>query len=87
VVDAFSARFAGKPGWQRDAGVHPQEAQTLTLSSALAQRSLGWAPTLDVDESLAWTADWYRAHTAGENMLTFSRAQVARYSSMLRVST
>jgi len=87
VVDAFSARFAGKPGWQRDAGIHPQEAQTLTLSSALAQRSLGWAPALDVGESLAWTADWYRAHTAGENMLTFSRAQVARYCSMLRVFT
>ena len=87
VVDAFSARFAGKPGWRRDAGPHPQEAQTLTLSSALAQRSLGWRPMLDVDEALAWTADWYRAHTAGENMLTFSRAQVARYRSMLRVST
>jgi len=87
VVDAFSARFAGKPGWRRDAGPHPQEAQTLTLSSALAQRSLGWVPALDVVESLAWTADWYRAYTAGENMLTFSRAQVARYCSMLRVFT
>ena len=86
VVDAFSARFGGKPGWQHDAGMHPPEAEALTLSSALAQRSLGWRPTLDVVESLAWTADWYRAHAAGENMLTFSRAQVARYRSMLRVS-
>ena len=82
VVDAFSARFGGKPGWQRDAGTHPQEAKALTLSSGLALRSLDWRPTLDVAASLAWTADWYRAHTAGEDMLTFSRAQIARYRTM-----
>jgi CDP-glucose 4,6-dehydratase len=82
VVDAFSARFAGKPGWRRDPGVHPQEAQALTLSSSLAQRTLGWRPTLDVTASLAWTADWYRAHAAGDDMLAFSRAQIAKYRSL-----
>ena len=58
VVDAFSARFAGKPGWRRDAGVNPKEAAALTLSSALAHSSLQWHPRLDIRESLAWTADW-----------------------------
>ena len=82
VVDAFSARFSGKPGWRRDAGVHPQEAAALTLSSALAQRSLGWRPRLDVGESLAWTADWYRAYAAGENMVKISEAQIERYQSL-----
>jgi CDP-glucose 4,6-dehydratase len=82
VVDAFSARFGGKPGWQHDAGRHPQEAALLTLSSALAQSALGWHPTLDVAASLAWTADWYRAYMAGENMLTFSRAQISQYRAM-----
>jgi CDP-glucose 4,6-dehydratase len=86
VVDAFSARFGGKPGWRRDAGEHPPEAAVLTLSSALAQSSLGWHPTLDVAASLAWTADWYRAHTAGENMLAFSRAQISQYTAMSRSS-
>jgi CDP-glucose 4,6-dehydratase len=82
VVEVFSARFGGKPGWQRDAGEHPQEAKALTLSSSLAQRSLSWRPRLNVAASLAWTADWYRAHTAGEDMLTFSRAQISRYRTM-----
>ena len=27
VVEAFSARFGGKPGWQPDAAAHPAEAQ------------------------------------------------------------
>jgi CDP-glucose 4,6-dehydratase len=82
VVDAFSARFSGRPGWQRDSGVHPEEAAMLTLSSALAQRTLKWRARLDVKESLAWTADWYQAHAAGENMQEFSIRQIARYQTL-----
>jgi CDP-glucose 4,6-dehydratase len=82
VVDAFSTRFAGKPGWERDSTAHPAEASALTLSSSLAERSLGWRPRLGIIESLAWTADWYRAHAARENMAMFSEAQIARYQSL-----
>ena len=82
VVDSFSARFSGRPGWRRDAGTHPKEAGALTLSSALAEKSLGWRPRLTVAESLAWTADWYRAHAVGENMIKYSEAQIARYESL-----
>jgi CDP-glucose 4,6-dehydratase len=79
VVDAFGSRFAGKPGWVRDREPQPPEAQALTLSSALAGQALGWHPRLGIRESLSWTADWYLAHSAGENMTVFSEAQIARY--------
>jgi CDP-glucose 4,6-dehydratase len=82
VVDAFSARFAGRPGWRRDAGVNPKEAGALTLSSALAHNSLQWYPRLGVTESLAWTADWYQAYAAGEDMVKFSESQIAQYQSL-----
>ncbi len=84
VVDAFGARFGGKPGWVRDPSPQPPEAQALTLSSELAGRALGWHPRLDIRESLSWTADWYLAHSAGENMAAFSRAQVARYRELMK---
>jgi CDP-glucose 4,6-dehydratase len=83
VVDAFGARFAGKPGWVRDPAPQPAEAQALTLSSTLAGQTLGWYPRLDIRESLSWTADWYLAHSAGENMRTFSEAQIARYRGLM----
>jgi CDP-glucose 4,6-dehydratase len=86
VVDAFGARFAGKPGWVRDSAPQPPEAQALTLSSALAGKALGWHPRLDVRESLSWTADWYLAHSSGENMLAFSEAQIARYRELMKRS-
>jgi CDP-glucose 4,6-dehydratase len=82
VVDAFSERFSGKPGWRRDQGVHPPEAPALTLSSALAGVSLDWRPRLDIDESLSWTADWYRAHASGESMAEVTEAQIARYQEL-----
>ena len=82
VVDGFSARFGGKPGWKLDASDHPPEARALTLSSALAERALGWRPRLDIGEALAWTADWYRAYAAGENMVSLSQMQIARYGSL-----
>jgi CDP-glucose 4,6-dehydratase len=82
VVEQFSARFSGRPGWRPDPGTHAKEASALTLSSALARSSLNWCPRLSVGESLAWTADWYRAHAAGENMTKYSEAQIARYESL-----
>ncbi len=78
VVEAFGARFAGRPGWVRDPAPQPPEAQALTLSSELAQM-LGWRPALDIRHSLSWTADWYSAYSAGENMREFSGAQIAQY--------
>ncbi|MDP9065482.1 MAG: CDP-glucose 4,6-dehydratase [Pseudomonadota bacterium] len=81
VVDAFSARFGGRPGWLADPSVHAPEAAALTLSSNLAARQLDWRPSLGIAESLAWTAEWYRASAAGEDMLAFTHAQLAHYRS------
>jgi CDP-glucose 4,6-dehydratase len=83
VVEAFGSRFDGKPGWIGDPSPHPAEAQALTLSSALAGRTLGWHPRLDLRETLSWTADWYLAHSKGKDMLAFSEAQIARYGDLM----
>jgi CDP-glucose 4,6-dehydratase len=86
VVEAFGARFGGKPGWVRDPAPQPPEAQALTLSSGLAEHALAWRPRLKIRESLAWTADWYLAHSAGKNMAAFSEAQIARYRELMKAS-
>jgi len=86
VVDAFGGRFSGKPGWIPDPTPHLPEAQALTLSSAFAGRVLDWYPRFEISDSLSWTADWYKAYLAGENMLPFSEAQIARYRALKRVA-
>jgi CDP-glucose 4,6-dehydratase len=76
VVAGFCGRFGGAPGWEPDPGEHVPEAAALTLNSDLAARSLGWTWTLEFEQSLAWTADWYRARRDGQNMMEFSRRQL-----------
>ena len=82
VVDAFSARFAGRPGWVLDPYPQPPEGQSLTLSSTLAERSLGWRPRLALEDALAWTADWYRTHATGGDLSALCAAQIARYEAL-----
>jgi CDP-glucose 4,6-dehydratase len=82
VVEAFSTRFGGKPGWELDRSAHPSEARALTLSSMLAERTLAWRPRLDIDRALNWTADWYRACASREDMLKYSEAQIAQYQTI-----
>jgi len=82
VVDAFSSRFAGRPGWKADTGSHPKEAPALTLSSARAAEMLGWHPRLDIEGSLSWTADWYRAFNEGKDMLALTRLQLSQYQEL-----
>jgi CDP-glucose 4,6-dehydratase len=83
IVEVFSARFGGKPGWVLDGHDHPPETQALMLSSALAQRTLRWRPQLSLGASLSWCADWYRAHLDGENVLALCQRQVAQYQSLV----
>lgn len=82
VVDLFSDRFGGKPGWRTDGAVHAKEASALTLTSALAEDLLGWRARLTVTESIGWTADWYRAFRAGEDMREFTRRQIAEFAAL-----
>jgi CDP-glucose 4,6-dehydratase len=83
VVEVFSARFGGKPGWVRDKVDHPPEMRSLMLSSVLAQRTLGWRPQLSLEACLSWTADWYRAHVDGEDVLALCQKQIAQYQSLV----
>lgn len=62
-----------------DDGPHPHEAHWLKLDSSLARTTLGWAPSWDLAEGLRATADWYRAHRAGEDVLALTRAQIASF--------
>jgi CDP-glucose 4,6-dehydratase len=87
VVDAFSTRFDGRPGWTRDASAHPPEARALRLSSRLAERTLGWRASLEIAESLSWTADWYKSYMTGANMLEYSREQITRYRQLAGART
>jgi CDP-glucose 4,6-dehydratase len=83
VVEGFSECFGGQPGWSQAPGKHPAEARALTLCSTLARERLAWRPRLSLEQSLAWTAEWYRAHRAGADVLAASFAQLSEYQKLV----
>jgi CDP-glucose 4,6-dehydratase len=83
LVEAFTARWGGRPGWRLDAEDRLHEAELLTLDAARAHATLGWQPLLAFDEAVAWTADWYRAYWNGEDAAAVTRRQIDAFSERL----
>jgi CDP-glucose 4,6-dehydratase len=58
----------------------PHEAHLLALDCSKARALLGWRPRLDFPTTIAMTADWYGAWARGENMITYTSAQLDAFS-------
>jgi CDP-glucose 4,6-dehydratase len=79
VAEQVSQAIGMQCAWVQASGAHPPEMPTLALDARRAVAVLGWHPRLDPERALRWTAEWYRAHDAGDNMRATSSAQLARY--------
>lgn len=56
----------------------PHEANLLMLDITKARVRLGWAPALDIDRTVALTADWYRRYRT-EDVHALCLSQIAEY--------
>lgn len=83
LVETFSEVFDGRPGWVREPAPQLREAQLLTLSAERAKAVLGWRSVLDFDETIRWTADWYRAFADKADIRGVTLDQIARYEERL----
>ncbi len=76
----------GGRGWQQAPGDHPSEAGLLTLAIDRAKETLGWQPVLDVDQTIAWTADWYQAWHKGHDMRAMTLKQISDFEKAIDLS-
>jgi CDP-glucose 4,6-dehydratase len=58
------------------------EAHTLLLDSQKSRSKLGWKPVWSLDEGMAATVRWYKAHVSGEDMRVFTERQIKDYESV-----
>lgn len=79
LLDGFYAGFAGAGGWEVDGGPHPHEATLLRLDTSRAAAELGWSPLLGFDETIAWTAQWYRAYLGRGDVRGLTQNQIDSY--------
>ena len=60
---------------------HVHEAGLLQLNCNKALNDLQWAPTLDFEETVMMTIDWYREYyEAGQSMNSFTTNQIEQYA-------
>ena len=85
VAEAMAKHLGSSEGWRAAAGSAPPEKQMLMLDNGLAQATLGWSPKLDIDETIAWTAEWYAAFAKGALPLELVRAQIERHRDLAYV--
>ena len=83
LVQAFTSRWGGRPGWRLDTDQHPHEASHLRLDATCARALLGWRPLLSFEDAVTWTADWYRAFWNGDDVGTVTSRQIDAFSERL----
>ncbi|WP_395502845.1 CDP-glucose 4,6-dehydratase [Ectopseudomonas mendocina] len=79
LVERLAQRWPGEARWTVEASGQPHEAGLLALDSSQARVRLDWRPRWNLQQAIERTLDWHQAWQAGENMQTFSRAQIAAY--------
>lgn len=57
----------------------PHEANALRLDCSKARTLLGWHPLLNLDETAAWTSEWYQAWHNKADPLDITLGQIRRY--------
>jgi CDP-glucose 4,6-dehydratase len=84
VVETYQQAYGsgGPAGWRLASGTHPKEAKLLSIDASRAVKTLGWQPRLKPHDAIAWTARWYAAFDRGEDMVAFTRAQIAAYDTL-----
>ncbi|MDF2970216.1 MAG: rfbG [Microvirga sp.] len=81
LASAMIEALGGEP-WARSAEPRMPEKQTLSLNSSLAEATLGWSPRLDLEATIAWTAEWYHNFRRGEAAADLVARQITRYREM-----
>ncbi len=55
------------------------EARYLSLDTSKARECLGWQPKLNLDTTLFWIAEWYRAWSDQKDMRQFTLSQIEKF--------
>ena len=65
--------------WAVTSERHPHEATYLKLDCSKANKKLNWQGTLDLDETLKQTVDWYKSWHKHQNMHLYSQNEIKDY--------
>lgn len=80
LVTAMQGAIDAREAWTQADGPQPKEMPALALSCEKAEQVLGWRSRLDARQAIDWTAEWYKAFAAGEDVGRITLDQIKRYA-------
>ena len=80
LVQRIQRRWGVAAEWSPQGGPRPHEHIYLKLDSSKARAQLGWGSRLRIDETVAWTVDWYREFGRGADARALVERQIAAYA-------
>lgn len=86
IVKQLAQKWANGASWQIDEGDHPHEANYLKLDISKAGHRLDWHPAMRLDQALGLIVDWTREKRTGNEMRTFTQAQIHAYQALATAS-
>jgi CDP-glucose 4,6-dehydratase len=79
IVQRVCEKWGDGASWGRDANHHPHEAGYLKLDSSMARSHLQWRSRLDMESTLDWTVEWFKAYAAKADMRALTQEQIKRF--------
>ena len=82
MVDRMIACW-GSGSYEIDRDAKPHEAELLKLDCSKAHSQLGWRPSFDLSQTIAWIIDWHKALHDGGDALALTRRQLTEYRALM----
>ena len=83
VIETLTKHFDFGSYTTDTSGKNPYEAQSLILDSNKARLLLHWEASLNLEQSIEWTVEWYKAEKKSECMHSFTDEQIGHYLEMI----
>lgn len=83
LLDLLCRQWGQDASWQAEPRPDLPEQLNLRVDAALARQKLGWRPVLNLEQTLQWTLEGYRAwNDTDQRLQTMMRSQIERYQSL-----
>jgi CDP-glucose 4,6-dehydratase len=82
IVERMVQHWGDGASWILDEDPSVHEAGYLKLDASHARAELAWHPRLQLQTTLHWLVDWYKAWQSGADMHRFTLDQIAAYEQL-----
>lgn len=82
-VDSFLNKWSSEINYHVEKNITEHETSILKLDISKAKQKLHWKPTLDLEQGVQWTVDWYQHSQNQSNIRDYTMNQIRDFQNRL----